>query len=497
MHGSRASFLSARVLLRSLIFMLLATGAAQQAAAGPYFVRPSIATLTPAQITSLRAGFKAMEGRLFPDPTGLAYQAAIHGTYMATMDPILKQCQHGSYLFLAWHRMYLYYFERILRKASGDPTLTLPYWNYEDPTQLALPAIYRLPANTATNSLYTPLRDPNINTGTWTLRPSDVDDGVAMSDLNFDSPMGSGASFGGQIMPGPVHFNGPHGELESQPHDLVHMRIGGATGLMSDPNTAAQDPIFWVHHANIDRLWKRWLAQGGGRSDPLLDQVWMTTNFTFYDENKNPVTLSGSQVIDTLSQLGYIYDDDPVPVLPIIPYAVYFPSQWPVPQPPCDCPYLLELNIQQILTQQVTVELPLNSATLAAISQVLSNSPSAPPLSLQVGGIQSSAPPGVTFEIYLNLPSGGSNAQFGSPSYLGNLALFGFSGEHSPPSGGVAGFRLNTALKNLQAAGLWNGQTLSVTFISRGPMPPAGQPDTSPTPAGTQSFSSLGIVNEQ
>jgi hypothetical protein len=492
----RASCLSSRMLPRLLMLLLLAAGAGQRLSAA-IFVRPSVSTLTAAQIASLRAGFQAMQNRSIKDPndpTGLSYQAAIHGMMMASMDPVLQQCQHGSYLFLAWHRMYLYYFERILRQASGDPTLALPYWNYEDPTQNALPDIFRLPAN-GTNSLYTTHRGPGINAATAKLRPGDVDDTVAMADPNFDSPTGSSASFGGQIVAGPMHVNKLHGELETQPHDAVHVRLGG---WMGDTDTAAQDPIFWLHHANIDRLWKRWLAQGGGRSDPLLDQVWMTTNFTFYDENKNKVTLNGSQVIDTLSQLGYRYDDDPPPPVPIPQFIPYYPSHWPPPQPPCECPYLLEVNTLQVLTQQpVTVTLPLNSSALAAINQVLGNSSTAPPLSLRVEGIQSSVPPGVTFEIYLNLPSGTSNAQFGSPSYLGNLALFGMSGQHTPQGGGAAAFRLNTALKNLQAAGLWNSQTLSVTFISRGPLPPSGQPDTSPAPAGTQSFSSLAIVEEQ
>ncbi len=492
----RESLLSARVLSRLLMLVLLMAGAAQRLAALGYYVRPDVSTLSAAQKASLRMGFQVMEGRLANDHTSLAYQAAIHGSMMASMDPILKQCQHGSYLFFAWHRMYLYYFERILRKASGDPTLALPYWNYEDPTQVALPDIFRNPANLAMNSLYIANRNPNINSGLWTLRPSDVDDAVAMADPNFDSPTGSGASFGGQIVAGPMHMNNTHGELESHPHDAVHVRIAG---LMGNPDTAAQDPIFYLHHANIDRLWKRWIAQGGGRSDPLTDQVWMTTNFTFYDENNNPVTLNGSQVVDTLSQLGYIYDDDPTPPSPIPQFFPVFPPHWPPPWPPCECPDLLQIDAQRVLTQQpVTVQMPLNSSVLAAISQVLGNSSNAPPLSLRVNGIQSSVPPGVTFEIYLNLPSGStSGAQFGSPSYLGSLALFGFSGQHAPPGGGIAAFRLNTALKNLQAAGLWNSQTLSVTFISRGPLPPSGQPDTSPTPAGTQSFSNLAIVEEQ
>jgi hypothetical protein len=61
---------------------------------------------------------------------------------------------------------------------------------------------------------------------------------------------------------------------------------------MSDANMAARDPIFWLHHANSDRLWKRWLDQGGGRSDPLDDDVWMDTPFHFFDETGQQVTIT-------------------------------------------------------------------------------------------------------------------------------------------------------------------------------------------------------------
>ena len=45
---------------------------------------------------------------------------------------------------------------------------------------------------------------------------------------------------------------------------IVHVLVGGSDpnsnlpGLMSDPDTAGLDPIFWLHHANIDRLWEVW-----------------------------------------------------------------------------------------------------------------------------------------------------------------------------------------------------------------------------------------------
>jgi tyrosinase-like protein len=47
-------------------------------------------------------------------------------------------CEHEDMLmptrtsphFLSWHRMALYFFERVLREASGDPNFALPYWDY-------------------------------------------------------------------------------------------------------------------------------------------------------------------------------------------------------------------------------------------------------------------------------------------------------------------------------------------------------------------------------
>ena len=44
-----------------------------------------------------------------------------------------------------------------------------------------------------------------------------------------------------------------------------HVVVGGNGGLMIDPATAAQDPIFWLHHCrHVDRLWELWLRRGSG-----------------------------------------------------------------------------------------------------------------------------------------------------------------------------------------------------------------------------------------
>jgi hypothetical protein len=252
------------------------------------FVRQSIASLTPTQIASLQHGIQVMMSRPVTDPTSYRFQANIHGTEDNTTNSQESQawdnCQHGSYFFFAWHRMYLYFFDRILRAAAGDPNLVLPYWNWTDPAQRTLPVAFRQPASSS-NPLYIapPGRPTALDAGTATLGAGVVDYSAAFADVAFDSPNGDGSSFGGQIA-SPEQFNSPHGDFESQPHDVVHEALGGLMGVV---DTSAQDPIFWLHHANIDRMWKLWLAQGGGRTD-ASDAAWLNTRFTFYDEAGTP-----------------------------------------------------------------------------------------------------------------------------------------------------------------------------------------------------------------
>jgi hypothetical protein len=96
--------------------------------------------------------------------------------------------------------------------------------------------------------------------------------------------------------------------LEEEPHNLVHGNIGGGTGLMRSTTVAGRDPIFWLHHANIDRLWEVWRKLPG--SVELVDQVgipadavseWRTASFTFGDSHA-PAVHSIDDLFDTTTQ---------------------------------------------------------------------------------------------------------------------------------------------------------------------------------------------------
>src|SRR5262249_34138763 len=121
----------------------------------PARVRQDFSELSNAQVESLRRGIRVMKSRPANDPTSWQFQANIHGTLDPVNDPIFSQCEHGTLHFFTWHRGYLFFFERILRAASGDASLTLPYWDWS--TDRAVPIAYRQPANQA-NPLFHPRR---------------------------------------------------------------------------------------------------------------------------------------------------------------------------------------------------------------------------------------------------------------------------------------------------------------------------------------------------
>ena len=254
----------------------------------------------PARIDALRRGIQVMKQRPASNPTSWAFQSNVHGTVLS--GPNWDQCQHRHWWFLVWHRAYLYYMERMLQRAANEPRLRIPYWNYTATNSRSLPAPFRDP----NSPLFVPGR--NLVSATDQVTPSSVDISTAMSRTMF---IGSTAQlgFGGGREATFVQFpfENKAGSLESQPHNSIHAQVGG---LMQNPNTSATDPIFWLHHSNIDRLWVRWLASGGGRANPT-ESAFLNATFSLYNENGVLVTHRVRDFLVNTTTLGYYYDDLP------------------------------------------------------------------------------------------------------------------------------------------------------------------------------------------
>ncbi|OHX19209.1 tyrosinase family protein [Chromobacterium sphagni] len=260
----------------------------------------------------------AMRQRPLSNTTSWEYQAAVHGTnadpssFNADQQKAWGQCQHATWLFLPWHRMFLGIFEQIVAatvaKLGGPQDWALPYWDYSDATN---PNARKLPAAFTAAEFGVPEKNP------LRVERDQGNDGAAFLDSKAVSLNSlKHKTFTGRSTPGgDSGFGGPsrgfnhsgdndQGQLEMVPHDVIHSDIGG---LMGAPDTAALDPIFWLHHANIDRLWEVWRHQGN--SNPT-DPSWLTgVKFFFHNAAGQPVTYSPQDVVDTIaSPWHYQYD---------------------------------------------------------------------------------------------------------------------------------------------------------------------------------------------
>jgi Common central domain of tyrosinase/Polyphenol oxidase middle domain len=277
----------------------------------PMIIRKNVNNITVSEWKNISNAYGKMKNAPVTDFTAWYYQDKIHGGNN-TINSMFGTCQHGSCFFLSLHRMYLYFFERIMRcKISGSLSSKpgLPYWNSDkadDPNNDIIPYRFRFKKiNYFTkNHLYESNRG-NLMVGTVSRSVNSVIhlDPSGATKNNYAFAMGSN------------NFYQFQNRLEAAHNDL-HATV---SGFMQDPKTAALDPLFFSHHANIDRLWEKWL-----RSSPALvagtynqrcnptnasDAFWFNQTFKFYDELGQVVSMTGSQILDVAAQLGYQYDD--------------------------------------------------------------------------------------------------------------------------------------------------------------------------------------------
>jgi len=354
-----------------------------------YAVGPAVrrnATAMAATDPILRGYTRAIQRmRALPDtnPCSWFYQAAIHGTTDPRNLPSWNTCHLDASFFWAWHRMYLYWFERIVRKQSGMYDWAIPYWDWTNPAERALPPAFRISGS----PLFDGSRNPPINGGT-----------------PLSASLATGVSNALML---PSYFSTQSGV--SGPHGTVHVTIGGN---MVTPVTAAQDPIFWAHHSFVDRLWNMWLAQGGGRSSPIGDTVWRNKSYTFFDECCQPVTLRGCDVLRAALQLDYRYEGEPPQV------NQYCPRIWTVGT--IDVAVLTSFR-QKLVLGPGPVRAPLppvDGESAKRLRQAANGGERV--LALRLRGVEAETQPGISWEVHVG-PKGFAP---GPRSLVGIFALF-------------------------------------------------------------------------
>jgi tyrosinase len=169
--------------------------------------------------------------------------------------------------FLPWHREYLAKLEA--RLMAINPLVTIPYWNS---------VVDRSVPPALTGSAF--LSRWGITRGTWA-------PGELATTMVFDATMAKGVS--------PADFRTFEVRLEQDVHNGTHRAVGGTMGTSTSP----ADPVFWLHHAFIDKCWADWQ-----RAHPTA--AFNPANLT---EVLQPPPIMTRKVSDVLSTtvLGYVY----------------------------------------------------------------------------------------------------------------------------------------------------------------------------------------------
>jgi hypothetical protein len=359
-----------------------------------------------------------MQQKPLTDPMSWRYQAAVHGLANVAPPPGApwNECQHSTWYFLPWHRMYLYHFENIVQKAvvsqGGPADWALPYWDYEGSSpENQIPRAFRqatLPDGSA-NPLLVARRRAGVNTGVLGV-PAQIASSVAAAKTTFFTTPSAGVPVGfGGPRTGFAHFGPAPGVLENQPHNLVHTFVGGLGGLMTDPNTAALDPIFWLHHANIDRLWEEWRLTND--ANPTTS-TWLQRPFRLRDDNGQLITMRVGDVVDT-TVLEYTYDS-----LPLVASA----PQRRGTVPPRSRPQTIASSSKTMRVSRDGGSMALKVGSMPALNAGASRRRERR-FHLKLSDIEGRANPGVVYGVYVH-PEGAA-AEVDEQHLVGMVSFFG------------------------------------------------------------------------
>lgn len=276
-----------------------------------------------------------------PPATESVYDKYVRWHLESMEPPVTRSPAHEGPAFLPWHREFLLRFENDLRAADqalgNDGEITIPYWDWTDPVSrgegLARGGrIWQVDFMGGTGD---PAQLFRVTTGPfskdWPLTYSTGDlpfltrrfglDGFSLLSAAQDwsaaraAPKYDAAPWN-RAAAGDVSFrNAFEGfQPQRQLHNMVHRWVGGSMVPSSSPN----DPIFFLHHCNVDRLWALWQMQRGGQQPAYLpdpsapdaaDRGPADTGHNL-DDPMPPWTTKPKDVLNH-HMLGYSYDSDP------------------------------------------------------------------------------------------------------------------------------------------------------------------------------------------
>lgn len=234
---------------------------------------------------------------------------------------------HRGPAFLPWHREYLLRFERALQEVSGDDSIGVPYWDWTD--HIATENVIFQPDYIGPNGGPTGTEGGAVASGYfagsvpdtlpswwagcipsdyegWKIRP-DLDQGdhgaVLIRNLADASGLATDADINALLRLRLAKQFWTELESGERMHGYGHGWVGGHMTVMTSPN----DPIFFCHHSNVDRLWAEWQDRAN-------------------NQNKYPRLVPYNDVGHGLNEPMWPWDGGAYEVSPAFPSTVVLPD---------------------------------------------------------------------------------------------------------------------------------------------------------------------------
>lgn len=260
----------------------------------------------------------------------------------------------GAFAFLSWHRQFLAQFEQQLQ--TYVPGVMIPYWDWTDPAAIMTDNFMGPNGNPGNSNHvergYFAFDKPGVGLNTTALPawwPASLNGWrlPTMFQSNLQGALrrnlGSPAN-----LPLPLHIETTMSkpdyasfqealETGSRMHNALHGWLGGnetcasstTVGHMTCNRQSPFDPLFFLHHCNVDRLWAMWQADGhaneypnsGGkphhlRTDPMYPWIGATPGYGNNAGFSIPIpAFPLKRNVDTLdyrANYGYCYDTIPI-----------------------------------------------------------------------------------------------------------------------------------------------------------------------------------------